>query len=462
MTFHAAAPTLRPDQEEPVAAMRALVAQGSRRILLQAPTGWGKGTVAAWSLARAAARSTRSAFICHREEINLDLVARLRAAGADRVRVVMGDHEEGASAADAQVEVISIQTLDARSLSLDHLGLVWVDEAHRAAAPSYLRVFEDSPRPIYVGSTATPARADLKPLTFFTHLVQGPQVQQLVAMGYLAPLRLLAADTATDELTADPVATVMDAGFRDGIVFGHSLEHSRSLAATFNDRGLRAAHVQHGTPGRADIISAFNRGDLDVLCCYRLLAEGVDTWRAKNLVLATQIQSAVTFLQAVGRVRRPLDGATATVYDLMGSFHLHGHPDADRTYHLDGAAGIRLVNAGLGPRPVQCRGCLAWSLPRATCGLCGFRLPPPRPPRISKKELRERRLEAQPRVGPAYDLWSSLAQTQRARGYKPQWAAIQFRATTGDWPRWGLRQVPEVDEVTAAADAATPETSNAA
>jgi hypothetical protein len=154
----------------------------------------------------------------------------------------------------------------------------------------------------------------------------------------------------------------------------------------------------------------------------------------------------IAYLQSIGRGRRPHGGVT-TVYDLMGSMWLHGHPDAERVYSLDGAHGIVTSATSAISQPVQCRACLGWALPAPRCPQCGHRLPAPKPPKITKKELRERRLAATPHKGAAWDLWSELVLKQRAHPlWKPQAAAIQFKTKTGQWPRWSLRCVPEAPE----------------
>lgn len=428
---------LRPDQEGPVQEVSALMRQGVKRVLLQGATGWGKGSVAAHCLASAARRGVKSVFVCHREEINGDLARRLQDAGAPSVRLI-GDRETEGDG-DAMVTVASIQVVDARSLEFEGMGLMWIDECHRAAANSYLEAGARHASAYHVGSTATPARSDGRPLNFYQAIVQGPQIQWLVSQDLLAPVRLLAPDAAMDTLADDPVER-FPSGVQ-GIVFGHSVEHSRLIEQGLLARGIKAVHVDGSTRGRDNLIRDFNSGSVQALTSYRLLTEGVDTRAAKYVGLATKMLSVVAFLQSIGRGRRPT-GALCTVDDMMGSFHIHGHPDALREYMVDGPAGIVPVSEGPITRAVQCKGCLAWSLPAARCSLCGFRLPPPKPPRITKKEMRERRLVATPKQGAGWDLWSSLVQTSRQRRWKPQAAAMQFKNTTGQWPKWTAESVP--------------------
>src|SRR5207237_1061352 len=77
------------------------------------------------------------------------------------------------------------------------------------------------------------------------------------------------------------------------------------------------------------------------------------------------------YLQAIGRGLRPSTstGKTrCTVLDLRGSVHLHGLPDEDRVWSLDGAACRRTERLDALRR---CSECLAIFRPAATCPRCG-------------------------------------------------------------------------------------------
>src|SRR5262245_41014620 len=60
---------LRDDQQMLIAQTRAALRSGARRVLLQAPTGFGKTCLTAHMLAGAAAKGKRSWFIVHRREL---------------------------------------------------------------------------------------------------------------------------------------------------------------------------------------------------------------------------------------------------------------------------------------------------------------------------------------------------------------------------------------------------------
>lgn len=427
--------TLRPDQERSLSELSEHLVAGRRRVLVQAPTGWGKGTVAAEIMRRAEGKGRRVVFISHLADINRDIAARARSYGCSRVGVLMGGAPEGDPG--ARIVVATVQTLFARGASrAPRADLVIWDECHRAAASSYATVAAAYPDAMHVGFTATPMRADGASLgDAFDAIVPGPHPLELVAAGCLAPVVVRAPSERTDALAQDPVEVwPMGAGGRaaPGILFASSLAHSRTCAARLAAVGIRAAHVDADTPDRGELIGRFNAGELDVLSCFRLFVEGVDLPRSEVVALAAAFGNVGAFLQAIGRGRRVATGkARCTVLDLRGSIHEHGHPDEPRTFHLDGEA-IRRAEAM--PAVVQCRACHAWSAPSSVCVACGATLPPPPPPRVLARDLIEVRAGRDDDDARFATLRRFVSDAVR-RGVNPWSAAHRYRGTYGTEPR---------------------------
>jgi superfamily II DNA or RNA helicase len=435
-------PTLRHDQIAMVADTDAALRAGAPGVLCIGPTGFGKGEVIRHWLHLAATRQRRAFFVVHLAEIAFDIRGRLAAAGVSS-RVLAGGADEGP--ADAAVTIGTWQTAVARDLTLD-VHLLVADEAHRAKAATFLGVLERHRGARLLGFTATGQRGDGSGLgeCGFTQIVAGPQVAELVADGHLAPCRVLAPDAFVEELADDPAAAYLAHGAgRPAIIYGGSIPHSRAIAAALTAAGVRALHVDSDVPARqrAAALAALEAGDIDVLCNFRLFVEGINVRRVSCIVLASAFGHDGPYLQAIGRGRRTCEGkADCLIIDLRGNIHRRGHPDAERTYSLDGA-GCRLATALTAVS--QCRACLGWAPPARVCPSCGAALPPPKPPRITKRALREQRLARVVRAGSLWDLWVSLVLQGRARGYKPQWAALQYRAQTGGFPRFTAAMVPE-------------------
>ncbi len=216
-----------------------------------------------------------------------------------------------------------------------------------------------------------------------------------------------------------------------GVLFADSVAHSRSLVPLFAAVGITAVHCDAGTPNRAAVIDRFNAGgpgSPDILTCWRLLQEGVDTRRAVVCMTASAIGHIGIIRQMWGRVRRLCPAADGTpkmalAIDLRDNLrNLDVHPDADLFYSLDGAAGIRVAEgAESAAFPMRCCAeCFAWSRSGAPCQVCGALVPPPPPPALSKRALVEVLHQRQRLAGPAWEEWLSWCAPRLARGKTAQ------------------------------------------
>lgn len=430
---HRGAIHLRPDQERTVARIYASIRQGATAILAQEQTGFGKGHCIAAMLADCASKGKRGAVVTHLSEINRDLIQRIRSTGIEP-RVLMGAHPEGP--ADSLIWVVSEQTAARRAIPLEAVRLCIRDEAHRQQACSALAVAAACPPDaIHVGFTATPARGDGRPLDFYKVLHTGAQMGELVAAGRIAPMRAFSPANRGTGLAADPVEAwprSADGRPLPGVLFADSVAHSRALVPLFAAAGITAIHCDAETPNRAAVIERFNaggHGSPDILTCWRLLQEGVDTRRAVVCMTASAIGHVGIIRQMWGRVRRLCpgpDGApkVALAIDLRDNLrNLAVHPDSDLHYSLDGAAGITVA-----PDPAEsaafpmrcCQECWAWSRSGAPCQVCGALVPPPPPPALSKRALVEVLHQRQRLAGPAWEEWLRHCQPRLARGKTPQ------------------------------------------
>lgn len=429
---HRGAIVLRPDQEEMVSRIYTSIREGHRAILSQAQTGAGKGHCIAAMLADCASRGKRAAVVTHLSEINRDLIGRIRSTGIEP-RVLMGAHPEGP--ADSLIWVVSEQTAARRAISLEGVRLCIRDESHRQQACSALAVAAACPPDaIHVGFTATPARGDGRPLDFYKVLHTGAQITDLVDAGLIAPMRAFSPQSRGTGLAADPVEAwprSADGLPLPGVLFADSVAHSRALVPLFAAVGITAVHCDAGTPNRAAIIDRFNAGgpgSPDILTCWRLLQEGVDTRRAVVCMTASAIGHIGIIRQMWGRVRRLCPGPDgrpkmALAIDLRDNLrNLDVHPDSDLHYSLDGAQGIRTADAAESAAfPMRCCAeCFAWSRSGAPCQVCGALVPPPPPPALSKRALVEVLHQRQRLAGPAWEEWLAWCGPRLQRGKTAQ------------------------------------------
>lgn len=418
---------LRPYQQRAIADVRAAYRR-TKRVLLVAPTGFGKTATASALITWAVAKGRRVVFAVHRREIVRDTLRRLEGAGVPCGLVMAGER-----ASDAPVQVCSVQTLVARAAAPPADLIVW-DEAHHCAADTYREIAAQYPRAWHLGLTATPERADGVGLRdAFDELVVGATVRELQEQGYLAECDVIAPDTRRDALAMEPTAAWEKyAEGRPTVVFHRTVEESLRFA-----RGLGSlcAHID-GSMGRAHRdaqLDSFARGRVQVLSNVYVLTEGWDAPRAKVCILARGCGSPGTYLQMVGRVLRRAGDERALVVDLAGVTHEHGLPDEDREYSLDGIARKPTSDREWISQCLAC-GFVTRGVSRGpACRQCGAVWPAPEPVRIEAAEMTAVR-SVVPRWKRDEEL-ERLTRIARERGYKPGWASVRFKEQFGFWPR---------------------------
>ncbi len=415
---------LRPHQTRAIDDVREAFRR-HRRVLLVAPTAFGKTATSAQLIAWAVAKRRRVLFLVHRREIVLDTHRRLPGSG-----LVMA----GERVTEAPVQVASIQTVVAREQHPPADLVVW-DEAHHCDADTYRAVAAQYPKAWHLGLSATPTRADGAGLRdAFDEIVVGATVAELVEGGYLAPVDLVHPPKRLAGIAVNAVdAWAEHAGGRPTVAFHATVAESRAFVEGIAARGIEARHIDGGTRTRErdDALRLFAAGRVQVLSNAFVLTEGWDCARAKVCLLARGCGSDATFLQMVGRVRRvEQPGERALIIDLAGVVHEHGHPDEPREYTLDG---IRRPRSDR-PWITQCQacGCVVEGAKRGLrCPMCGAAWPTPKPVRVQRAALGASVIV--PRAVKDARL-AELLRTAHERGYRPGWVGVRFKEEFGHWP----------------------------
>jgi len=330
-------PALRPYQQEAIAAVLAARRGGARRLLVCLPTGAGKTVVFA-HLAKLAKRQVL--VLAHREELLAQAKEKLERA-LDAGTVVAIERGADRAPADAKVLVCSIRSLhEARLREVlrgRDFGLVVYDECHHAAAEDNLRVlrtlgaFAPDWTGTLLGFTATTERGDGKGLDeVFERIVYARTLPDMIADGYLAPLRGFRVSTAADlrrvtakgnDLDEAALAEAVDIEERNALVarsiqelardrrtiaFCVSVSHARNLARALGALGVSAG-VVHGAmapDARAKALDDFRRERTQVLTNVAVLTEGFDDPGVSCVAMARPTRSAGLYAQCVGRGTR--------------------------------------------------------------------------------------------------------------------------------------------------------------
>src|SRR5262249_53683452 len=209
-----------------------------------------------------------------------------------------------------RVQVASIATLWVRAMrtktmSLPPAQLILIDEAHHTPARTYQKLIEAYPDAVVIGLTATPCRGDGRGLgSIYKLMIEGPQVPDLIAQGYLVRSRVYAPVTPNlkgvkvraRDYVEEQLAGRMDdskligdivthwhkfAERRHTVVFAVNVAHSLHLRNEFVRSGARAEHLDGETPEpeRNAILGRLASGETEVVCNCMVLTEGLRSAR---------------------------------------------------------------------------------------------------------------------------------------------------------------------------------------
>ena len=298
---------LRPYQHDVIAEFHRTVAAGHKRIIQVAPTGAGKTIIGA-DIVNAVLRAKLDAAVlvlAHRREIITQTCTKLLKAGISHGVIQAGCRPRPLE----RVQVASIQTLWVRamhrgSMDLPPAALVWVDECQHAPAKTYRKIIAAYPDAIVLGTTATPCRGNGRGLgEIFQHMIETPQVAELIRQGYLVGTRVYApvdvdpilrgvrtvagdyVESQLDErmncdaLVGDIVTHWHKFGERrKTIAFAVSVAHSIHIRDEFIKSGVRAEHIGGATPKleRDATLARLERGEIDLVANCMVLTEGWD------------------------------------------------------------------------------------------------------------------------------------------------------------------------------------------
>jgi DNA repair protein RadD len=448
---------LRPYQFAMIDEARAAYRQGNRAVLFQLPTGGGKTVTASTVVHGAAQRGNGTWWLTHRRELAEQASQTFHGLGIPHGTVQAGH----VSDPRALVQVASIQTIVRRLSALPAPELIVFDEAHHIGAASWEAVFNSFPKARILGLTATPWRLDGQGLSkWFSHMVAGPSVAELIEGGSLSPYRLFApaipdlegVKTAAGDYQRGALAKAMNKPAIVGdaishyrklcpgkraVAFAAGVENSRAIAEQFRSAGIPAEHVDGSMSDheRDGAVARFRRGETLVLSNADLFGEGFDVPAIEAAILLRPTKSLSLYLQQAGRALRPAEGkAEAIILDHAGNSLSHGLPDDEREWSLADREKRRRAEA-LDVPVRQCTECFFVYRPAPVCPSCGHR-PPIRArevevidgsleevSRAEQAAKRQRWLEE--REAKTLDDWQRIA---ASRGYKPGWAYVRWQA----------------------------------
>jgi superfamily II DNA or RNA helicase/HKD family nuclease len=324
------------------------------RNLVVAATGTGKTLVAAFDYRRLRERAPNPSllFVAHRREILSQSLSAYRAVlrdGSFGELLVDGHRPEKNQHVFASVQ--SLAQVDLDEIAPDAFDVVVVDEFHHAAAPTYARLLNHLRPRILLGLTATPERTDGQSVLewFDGRIAVELRLWDALDRGLLCPFQYFGLHDGTDlsrvqwsrrgydvvalenVYTGDQARMslivqaiqdkVADPLTMRALGFCVSVAHARFMAHEFSRRGLPSVAVSADTSAddRETALRDLRDGKVNVVFCVDLFNEGVDVPEIDTVLFLRPTESALVFLQQLGRgLRRTATKACLTVLDFIG------------------------------------------------------------------------------------------------------------------------------------------------
>ena len=378
---------LSPEDEEKAPEAEADDPGAARRFWFEHATGAGK-TVAAVGFIDAS-RTGGVLILTHRRNLVEQFIGEISDRGyKERLRPpLLGDRDD----AEGPVTVETYQWFVRNHKQVsDAYSIVICDEAHTALGEKTSACIRAWTGPVFIGMTATGALIARHVADLFPTQTSRFDLAQAARRGVIAPLRCIRIppgpgvrtiakvplrkgevdqDFDQEELAAlldqEPfnvaIADLYKTRFNrmPGVLYTAGVQHAKNVAKALQDAGIVARAVSGETPKRelAEILAAFERGEVDVLCNAMLLAEGWNSPRATICMHLAPTASRRIYQQRVGRVTRRAPGKEAgLVIDFVHPATTHDetivtlHSLLDRDVYRGGAIVVGPVRRGRGRR----------------------------------------------------------------------------------------------------------------
>jgi superfamily II DNA or RNA helicase len=359
----------------------------ARRFWFEHATGAGK-TVAAVGFIDAS-RTGGVLILTHRRNLVDQFIGEISERGyKERLRPPLLD---GRDDPDGPVTVETYQWFVRNYKKIaDAYSIVICDEAHTALGEKTSACIRSWTGPVFIGMTATGALIARHVADLFPTQTSRFDLIQAARRGVISPLRCMRIppgpgvrtiakvplrkgevdqDFDQEELAAlldqEPfnvaIADLYKTRFDGmaGVLYTAGVQHAKNVARALQNAGVEARAVSGETPKRelAEILAAFERGEVDVLCNAMLLAEGWNSPRATLCMHLAPTASRRIYQQRVGRVTRRAPGKEAgLVIDFVHPATTHDeaivtlHSLLDRDVYRGGAIVIGPVRRARGRR----------------------------------------------------------------------------------------------------------------
>jgi superfamily II DNA or RNA helicase len=365
-------------QKEALLNISKLREDNRNKALLISATGTGKTFLSAFDAK--AFNAKRLLFVVHRLNIAIKAMENFQNVfGKERTMgVYSGDKRE----LDRDFVFSTVQTISKAShlaqFNKNHFDYIIIDESHRSGAESYQRLIDFFKPKFLLGMTATPERTDgIDIFSLFDHniayeirLNRAMEENMLSEFHYYgvtditvnqevlestADFNRLTSDERVEKIISNAKFYGSDNGITRGLIFCSRNDEAAELSKKLNLKGYKTVALL-GKNSEEERMEAIDRLEsdsisqkLDYILTVDIFNEGIDIPKVNQILMIRPTNSAIVFIQQLGRGLRKVDGKNyLTVIDFIGNYNnnylipiaLYG----DKSYNKDSLR--RLMSEG--------------------------------------------------------------------------------------------------------------------
>ena len=324
---------------------------GAKRTLVISATGTGKTVLSALDVMQFGAK--RLLFIVHRLNIAKKSIVDFRKVfgSTKTMGLYSGSDTDGLN---SDFVFATVQTINSEQhlhkFNEKSFDYIIIDESHHAAASTYQRIINYFKPDFLLGMTATPERTDgfnifelfHYSIAYEIRLHDALQANLLVPFHYFGISditldgQVISDKTQFNELVSHQrvdhiIKTLIDYGCCDGnprgLVFCSKIEEAYQLSAQFNQRGLPSIALS-GANNESEREAAIQRlesedpiSKISYIFTVDIFNEGIDIPSVNQIVMLRPTESAIVFVQQLGRGLRKTDSKEyLTVIDFIGNY----------------------------------------------------------------------------------------------------------------------------------------------
>jgi len=316
-----------------------------REALINYATGLGKTetAIACLQMVRDLKPGARILWLTHRTELVVQSKARIDKNSEANIQTAV---EQGTNYSDpsAGVIVASIPSLKGKRLKKfkkanPHFDLIVFDEAHHSTAPTWGFVKTTYPESRILNLTATPFRADTEEQLRLGEVLASLSVEDGQKMGFLVDIEHVGSlevdlddvGSSKGDYKQGPLGSRMleprylgsayqklveHGKGKKTLVFAANVAHGKRLAEMLSSGGFKVGQIYEDTSQeeRQEYIQGLKTGKYDMIVNNVILTEGVDIPEVDFVANFRPTESAVLFLQMLGRGLRKFPGKTKCLF----------------------------------------------------------------------------------------------------------------------------------------------------